>query len=184
MAFLSLASLYRLVLVLCLLQIVSGICTIRVFGLTLTGGSHFVQMLFVALSIPMLYYLTKCSRRTDRWLSRVDHHILVLACLITNWGMATLITLFFQSTIDFTVIISPCANEMFMIARCAPVVLNTALPIASISILYHASGRIARRARDIHGEEMVVLPQKIVPAWSLGTVSETDSDRVELEIGA
>ncbi|KAJ7696671.1 hypothetical protein B0H17DRAFT_1052700 [Mycena rosella] len=81
-------------------------------------------------------------------------------------------------------VLSPCFADAFMSARCAPLPLDLALPLAICATLLCALGRIAHRARAINGEEMVPLPPppppppppaKLVLAWSLGNVAETES---------
>ncbi|KAJ7464864.1 hypothetical protein B0H11DRAFT_2269093 [Mycena galericulata] len=184
----SLAGLYQFVSLICLVQICSGIWTVYSFGLAATGISQFMEMLYMAVSIPMVHILAKYTRNDGHRFSRVDNHIRGLALLMVIWVGATCIAVVFLLAFGTETVLFPCARDMFMSSRCAPIVLDITLPIANIAIAIYAVGRIARRARQIHGVERVELPPPppspptLVPAWLLGTVSETESNGVKLPV--
>ncbi|KAF8186078.1 hypothetical protein K438DRAFT_1038584 [Mycena galopus ATCC 62051] len=167
----------------CLLQICLGIWTIFDFGFAAMGLPQLWLFFYIVLTLVQLYMLSTYKHRPT--VSRVDNHIKSLGSLIVIWLFAPpgAILLLFKSGYD--TVISSCAPVGFMNARCAPIAIDLALPLGNLAILLYVAARIAGRAREIHGEEMVamVVQPPPVPAWMLGTVAETEGERVELAMG-
>ncbi|KAJ7122274.1 hypothetical protein C8R44DRAFT_785904 [Mycena epipterygia] len=185
MAFRSLASLYRFICVLYLVQIALNIWTMYEFGFRTTGESQLMLMLPALSGILWLYCLAVFARRTDHHLSRVYEHYQKLAVLPFLLFFAVVFALLFLFARGRETVLSPCAAENFMTAHCALLVFDMVLlPAAIFAALFYSMSRIATRARAIHGVEMVPLPPpsppppppvKLVPAWALANVSEIDT---------
>ncbi|KAJ6461920.1 hypothetical protein C8R47DRAFT_1327335 [Mycena vitilis] len=178
----SLSALYRIVSTLCLIQIVSGIVTMRSFGWNETGESQLMLIFYALFVIVSLHQLSASTRHNGHRLSRVDKHIQSLTTLLMGGVLILLTATIFLFTRGSETVFPPCVAERFMSRRCAPIVIDLALPAVTVGILLSAVNRVARRARAIHGDERVPLPppppppEVLVPAWSLGHVSETQQD--------
>ncbi|KAJ7818362.1 hypothetical protein B0H13DRAFT_2378950 [Mycena leptocephala] len=104
-------------------------------------------------------------RRTDWTLSRVNGHIVFLATLVMRLGFATA----FLATALIAVPTEP--PHTVMRGRCALLVVDVTLCLA---IAQTRPDRIHSGAIAIHGDEMVALPPRFVPAWTVGTIAEID----------
>ncbi|KAJ7464132.1 hypothetical protein FB451DRAFT_1370486 [Mycena latifolia] len=172
----SLVNLYRFVCVLCLSELVSSVWTIRNFGLASTGESQLFFVMAAAFTLPLAYRLAELSRRPEHPLAHVYKHIraLLFLMLISILGVAAGVAFLVGRGTD--TVLAPCFAEWFLSARCAPVTLDMALPVAVLATLFCAIVRITRRAHAIHGEGMVPRPvtPTFVPAWELGNVAEME----------
>ncbi|KAJ7935753.1 hypothetical protein B0H13DRAFT_1947123 [Mycena leptocephala] len=181
----TLSSIYQLVSLLCVFEIVSGAWTIASFGFGETGESQLMLMFYAAFSVVALYPLTTSVHRTDHRLSRVDKHVQALSVLLMGWFLILLTATIFLFTRGHDRVLPLCFTDTFQVlsVRCTSIVIDLTLPVAIIAILFSAVCRIALRARAIHGDEMVPLPPppppppppvQLVPAWALGNVAETE----------
>ncbi|KAJ7464095.1 hypothetical protein FB451DRAFT_1264642 [Mycena latifolia] len=152
----SLTGLYRLICILCLAQIICSAWTMRTFGFTETGWgsgeSQLMLMLGAAFTIPLVYRLAVHMRRTDQRFSRVDKHIEGLGMLLCFWILDFVAAGVFLFTRAGTTVLSPCFSDWFMTARCAPLAVGIALPLAVCATLLYMIVRIGWRARAMHGD--------------------------------
>ncbi|KAJ7198157.1 hypothetical protein GGX14DRAFT_573716 [Mycena pura] len=185
MALPLLVNLYRLVCILCLFQFVSGVLTIRYFGLADSGLSQLFWATGAGLTLVIAYRLLQITRRPEHRLARVDRHVLAILLLVAisifygAFGVAFLVPGLGRPTV-----LAPCFAVGFMSARCVPVALDIALPGAVFTTLTFAIVRIRRRASTIYGDEMVLRPvtPTLMPAWELGNVAEMERAEEESEL--
>ncbi|KAJ6563307.1 hypothetical protein DFH09DRAFT_1364121 [Mycena vulgaris] len=163
------SSLYRFVYILCLLQIISSAWTIYEFVFNATGESQMMLILYTAVTIPLVIQLAMSTGSTRTRYSRVYDHMQRIFFLVFSWFLGSTpfetpyLPLFLAARGSETVL-SPCAAERFMAARCVPIALDVALPVAICA----TPRRIMLRARAIHGEENVALPPPLIAAAASG----------------
>ncbi|KAJ6630085.1 hypothetical protein B0H10DRAFT_1984913 [Mycena sp. CBHHK59/15] len=185
---------YRLLSVLCLLQIGSGLAAILIYGIDGIVASQYLQItpiLFGILTLERIYRLLPYTRRTDTTIfSRVHMHYALFVFNPVLWVVCALALQVVESRI-LPASIAACRANRFMAAKCIPVGMNLVLPYALIVTQFSVSQVLRRRARAIHGAEMVPMPQpvprpwlysdQVVPAWMTPHVAEFDE--VSLEEG-
>ncbi|KAJ7491507.1 hypothetical protein B0H11DRAFT_2009360 [Mycena galericulata] len=201
---LSLANVYRLVCVLCILQTPSAIWTLLVLGSSFPVELPLLLILYAVVTPPLMYPLLASARRTDHALSRVDQHVQRLVLLVLPW--------FFLICLGFVLPLlrgfdtnAVCDADDSRPYACVPLALDMVLSMATCLLLLDAMSRIVHRARDIYGTEMVPytppprpvddetklglghcqaqgIPAhvRLAPAWALGTVVETETRGVQL----
>ncbi|KAK7033723.1 hypothetical protein R3P38DRAFT_2914484 [Favolaschia claudopus] len=185
--FRSLSSRYHFVSILCSVQIVCGVLTMRSFGFQETGESQLMLIFYAFFNIILLHRLTRSTRRADHQLSRVDKHIHMLSVLSLSGFLILFIAIIFLFTRGHEVI-TPCFDLSRLYhartqCKCAPLLIDLTLPVLIVGILFCAIPQIALRARTQHGEAMVQVPipppppppVQLVPAWALGNVCDTET---------
>ncbi|KAF7360070.1 hypothetical protein MVEN_00735100 [Mycena venus] len=187
----SLSSLYCLVSILCVLQILSSILTMSNFEFGETCKSPFsLQLDLISTQVPSQFfhicyagyalgamqYLIPATRRTDHPRSNVNDHISSLASVVLAGFLAYLVASMLIFAPDN--VIPPCVANRFMSVQCAPLMLDLTVPVAIVAILLFAVFRIHHLSRAIYGNELIALspppppPTVLVPAWGMGTVAE------------
>ncbi|KAJ7922013.1 hypothetical protein B0H13DRAFT_1984089 [Mycena leptocephala] len=159
----TLSSIYQLVSVLCVFEIVSGAWTIASFGFGETGESQLMLMFYAAFSVAALYPLTTSAHRTDHRLSRVDKHVQALSVLLMGWFLILLTATIFLFTRGHDRVLPLCFTDTFQVlsVRCTPIVIDLTLPVAIIAI------RTCRIEINFRTEQEIIATQCSLPCAEL-----------------
>ncbi|KAJ6483669.1 hypothetical protein DFH09DRAFT_1378307 [Mycena vulgaris] len=178
------STVYPLVCVLCLLEIVFDAWKIVALGVTERAELVILSLYAAWTNLNIMVYILKLDTRRREGLSRVDNHIRHLTFLLTSWVFATLDAAVFLFIRD-PVTVRFCVAERFISPRCSIFLAAVALLlIAIIVILSYRIFPIIQRAIAIHGDAMVPLPPatapaKLVPAWHLGNVRDPENAKLK-----
>ncbi|KAJ7893298.1 hypothetical protein B0H14DRAFT_2684617 [Mycena olivaceomarginata] len=193
MLFTSFIARYRLVYALCLLQIVSGVATLALYGADGNVASKIIQVaptFYAFLTAWMMHLMLSYARRADPsdYRPRVEGQYRLLICTVGVWMYCILVSFWIlpQSTRLSTALVSCPPTDFPANLKCVPLATDIILPFSILGAAYSALRALRRRAVELHGTEMVTIPvgcslwvpppQNLVAAWMLPHVADLTRD--------
>ncbi|KAF7363051.1 hypothetical protein MVEN_00656900 [Mycena venus] len=183
---------YRFVYALCLLQIVSGVATLALYGADGSVASKVIQVaptVYALITALKIHRMLSYAHRADpsQPLSRVEGQYLLLIYMVGMWVLCILVS-FWPQYRRFSTMLASCLSTNFPAnLKCVSLATDIVFPFSILGAVYSALRALQRRAVELHGADMVAIPvecslsvtypQNLIEAWMLPHVADLTTCR-------